>query len=104
MVVQSEPMSKMSIQGSEGRLLVCALRKTTTDRKRAGKKSLHTGELFQKEMFNIDCNIDLNAGGTETFPIEMGIIVQGHAVSRDLLYFSSLVYQKGTEKQCLKNL
>lgn len=50
----------------------------------------------------IDCSVDLNLGGAETFSIEMGLIEQGEAVS-DLLYVSSLVYSKGTEKQCLKN-
>lgn len=41
MVVQSEPMNKMSVRGSGSRLLVCALRKTTADRKRAESRKLH---------------------------------------------------------------
>lgn len=51
----------------------------------------------------IDCSVDLNVGGVETFSIEMGIIEQGEATSGDIPYFNSLVYSKGTEKQCLKN-
>lgn len=36
MVVQSEPMSKMSIRGTESRLLACALRKTTEKEQKRG--------------------------------------------------------------------
>lgn len=78
------------------------LRKTAS-RKRAGKKNLHTVQLFQRQVFNTDCNMDMNAGGAETFSIKMGTLDQGHAVSGDLLYFSSLVYfvyQKELEILC----
>ena len=34
-------MNKMSVRGSGSRLLVCALRKTTADRKRAESRKLH---------------------------------------------------------------
>lgn len=75
-------MNKMSVRGSGSRRLVCALRKTTADRK---SRKLCSVQSFQGEVFSIDGDIDLNASGAEAFLIKPGMKEKGHAVSGDLL-------------------
>lgn len=78
-------MNKMSVRGSGSRRLVCALRKTRADRKRAESRKLCPVQSFQGEVFSIDGDIDLNASGAEAFLIKPGMKEKGHAVSGDLL-------------------